>query len=122
MPSVASTPASARGADHPLHHQLADDEGDDRGREHADHDRKPDKEVEIFDREPGAKGAEHVIFAVSEVDGAQHAEDHRHADRHDGVDRARDDPVDDLLEDHGRTYRLLPRAVLIASGYWISAA
>ena len=101
-------PGLRRSADHALHHEPADDVGDDDRGQDADDDRHRIGQFEVVDGEPGPEGAEHVIFAVSEVDGAQNAEDHRHADRDDGVDRAGDDPVDDLLEERREHVGLIP--------------
>ncbi|GAA0001207.1 hypothetical protein BRDID11002_12070 [Bradyrhizobium diazoefficiens] len=77
-----------RRSDDPLHHEIADHDGDDGGGNHTDHDCYRIRQVEIFDGEPGPEGAEHIVFAMREVDGAQHAKNHRHADRNDRIDRS----------------------------------
>jgi hypothetical protein len=42
---------------------------------------------------------------VGHVDDAEHAEDERVSQRHDGVDAAKRDAVDQLLEEHARLRR-----------------
>ena len=73
--------------------------------EQADDDRRHDDDRQAHEqRQPGADaedrdvGCDHHQVAVGEVDEAEDSEDHRQAHRHERVETARAQRVDDLLD------------------------
>jgi hypothetical protein len=64
--------------------------------------RPPITDAEIGEQEPGAEGTQHVLGAVREVDDVEKPEDHREAERQDGVEGAVDEPDQELTEQHLR--------------------
>ena len=101
--------------------------------ERADDQRRQDQRREIADagvlqQHPGGEGAHHEQRAMREVDDVQHAEDHREPQRQHRVERAVDQPEQELAEqqrardaedhDHrvspprsGRGHRIVARSV-----------
>ena len=85
--------AADRPVGDPLHEQADDDRADDHDR-HRGRERQPGAEAEDRD-----VGRDHHQVAVGEVDEPQDPEDHRQPDRHERVQAARAQRVDDLLDD-----------------------
>src|SRR5215204_103958 len=71
----------------------------DQGRED---ERGPITDAGVVEQHPGHEGAHHVERAVREVDDVEEAEDDREAKAQDGVERAVDEPEQELAEEGGR--------------------
>ncbi len=69
-----------------------------------DHQRRPITEPAILQQEERAEGAHHVLGAVREIDDVEHAEDHGEAETQHGVERAVDQPDQELAEQGLRRY------------------
>src|SRR6201999_2281196 len=82
----------------PLQEQPLDDDAGDPDDEGSDHDRPPVAYPGILQQEERRKGAEHVLGAVGEVDDVEHAEDDGEAEAEQRVERAVDQPKQQLSE------------------------
>ncbi len=87
-----------------------EDNGDQAGQHRGARQRHPDREAEALGGVQREKRAGGEIEAVSEVDDAEHAEHQREAERKQGVGRAQNQPVQELLRkllenlrEHGET-------------------
>src|SRR5437868_15372754 len=79
----------------------------DRDAENADRDRRDDQRRPIADAEPakqkpGAERAQHVLRAMREVDDVEEAEDDREPEAQHRVERAVDQPDEELRKEQGR--------------------
>jgi len=63
-----------------------------------DHERPPVAQPQPVQQQIGAERSHHVLRAVREVDDVQQAEDHRQPERQQGVERAVDQPDQQLPE------------------------
>ncbi len=59
---------------------------------------RPVRDAQEIEQEPGHKGPGHVQGAMGEVDHVQHAEDHGQTETQQGVERAVDQPQQQLAE------------------------
>jgi hypothetical protein len=83
--------------------QVAQHQSLDEHAEHADHHRRcregnPVVHAQVVESEQGQKGAEHVERAVREVDDVEQAENDRQAQAQHGIERAVDQPEQQLPE------------------------
>src|SRR5262249_33613994 len=65
-------------------------------------ERRPISDVEMLKQQERNKGAHHVLGAVAEIDDVQHAEDDGKAEAEQRVERAIDQPKQELTEQLGR--------------------
>ena len=94
--------------EHPLD-QDAGDADDDR----CEDERRPVSDAEEIEHQIGDDGAKHVLRAVRKIDDVEHAEDHGKPEAQQSIERAVDQPDDELTEQghsryavdrgHGRT-------------------
>ena len=82
----------------PLQEQPLDDDPGDSDDERRDHERPPVAEPGILQQEERREGAQHVLGAVGEVDDVEHAEDDGEPEAEQRVERAVDEPDQQLPE------------------------
>ena len=63
-----------------------------------DDQRRPIAEAGILQQQIGGEGAHHVLGAVAEIDDVEHAEDHGQAQAQQRIERAVDQPDQELAE------------------------
>src|SRR6185369_4524199 len=80
----------------PLQEQPLDDDAGDADRDRRDDDRPPIAEPGILQEKEGREGAQHVLGAVGEVDDVEHAEDDGEPETEQRVERAVDEPDQQL--------------------------
>ena len=66
--------------------QLLEHDADQADNQRRQHQRSPERHIEVAEQQPCGEGAHHVLRAVREVDDVQHAEDHGEAETEHGVE------------------------------------
>ena len=82
----------------PLQEQPLDDHADGADQDRHDNERDPVIQADILQQEERREGAQHVLGAVREVDDVEHAEDDGEAKAQQRVERAVDQPEQQLPE------------------------
>ncbi len=85
----------------PLEHEALDQHAGDADHDGRDQQRPPVADAQLVEQQPGHEGAHHVLGAVREVDDVEQTEDHGQPQREQGVERAVDQP-DQQLPEQGR--------------------
>ena len=86
----------------PLQEQSLDDHAGDADQHRRDDQRRPIADAGILQQQIGGEGAHHVLGAVAEIDDVEHAEDHGKAEAQQRVERAVDQPDQELSEQRVR--------------------
>ncbi len=82
----------------PLQEQPLDDDADGADQDRHQHQRGPIADVEIVEQQEGREGAHHVLGAVGKIDDVQHAENDREPEAQQRIERAVDQPHQELAE------------------------
>src|ERR1017187_6185318 len=86
----------------PLQEQPLDDYAGDADQYGRDDERRPIAEPGILQQEIGGEGAHHVLGAVAEIDDVEHAENHGQPEAQQRIERAIDQPDQELSEQRCR--------------------
>ena len=78
-----------------------DDDAGEADDDRRDQQRPPIADAEPLQQEPGAERAQHVLRAMREVDDVEQPENHRQAEAQHRVERAVDQPDEELREISG---------------------